>query len=93
MRMADLQPGWDVVTNDGRHFGTIRSVGQNYLTVSKSAFSGSVYVPASAIGNVDGERVQLHLSKNEADEAGWDEPPREADDLQTNPESDLHRHV
>ena len=92
MRMADLKPGWEVVANDGRHFGTIRSVSQNYLAVSKSAFSAPVYVPASAIGNVDDRVVHLNLAKSEADEMDWQQP-RESDEPETTSESDLHRHI
>ncbi len=93
MRMTDLRPGWEVVTNDGHRFGTIKDVGQNYLQVSRARMSRDVYVPASAIGNVDNQVVHLNLAKREADEMGWQEPPREPDDLQTSPESDLHRHI
>ena len=92
MRMADLQPGWEVVTNDGQHFGTIRNVGQNYLAVSTSALGGLTYVPASAIGNVERERVQLNLARNEAGGMDWQQPPRESDEPDA-PESDLHRHI
>ena len=93
MRMTDLRPGWPVVANDGRRFGSIRGVGQNYVIVSRSAVSGDLYVPASAIANVDSEVVHLNLAKHEADGMGWEQPPREADDLETKPGSDLHRHV
>src|SRR5687767_1801064 len=54
MRIADLQPGWDVLTNDGHRLGTVREVGQQYIEVSGGFFSSTLYVPASAIGNVEG---------------------------------------
>jgi hypothetical protein len=93
MRMTDLTRGWAVVGNDGRRVGTIREVGQNYVLVSRSAFSGDIYVPASAIANVENDVVHLNLAKREADAMGWEQPPRVGDDLETKPESDLHRHV
>ncbi len=93
MRMTDLQTGWDVVTNDGRRFGKIREVGQNYVLTSRPGRAGDVYVPASAIGNVENETVHLNVTKNDADSMGWEQPPRGSDDLETSREPDLHRHV
>ena len=49
MRIADLQPGWDVVTNDDHRIGTIEEVGQHYVKVGGGFFSANLYVPASAI--------------------------------------------
>ena len=91
MRMTDLKQGWAVVANDGRSFGTLKSVGQEYLHVSRSGFASDVYVPSSAIANVENEVIYLNLAKNEADEMGWEQPPREPDEPEGT--SDLHRHV
>ena len=93
MRMTDLRPGWAVLANDGRRFGSVRSVGQNFIVVSRSVMTPDAYVPSSAIANVEGDVIHLNLSKRAADEMGWEQPPRGADDLETSPESDLHRHV
>jgi hypothetical protein len=93
MRMTDLKPGWPVVGNDGRRLGTIREVGQNYVLASRTGLSGDLYVPASAIANVEGEVVHLNLPKSQAEDMGWEQPPRNDDELETSPESDLHRHV
>jgi len=38
MRIADLQPGWDVVTNDGHRLGRIREIGQHFLEVNGGIF-------------------------------------------------------
>jgi hypothetical protein len=92
MRMNDLQAGWNVVGNDGRHVGTVREVGQHFLRVSTGAFGDDIYVPASAIGNVEGEVVHLNLTAREAASSGWGQRPRD-EDLPEGPESDLHRHV
>jgi hypothetical protein len=91
--MTDLKAGWAVVGNDGRRLGTIREVGQNYVLASKAGHSGDLYVPASAIANVDETVVYLNLAKREAEEMGWEQPPRDQDALETTPETDLHRHV
>jgi hypothetical protein len=91
--MADLKPGWVVVGNDGHRVGSIREVGQNYLLASTGGLSGNVYIPASAIGNVEHETVHLNVAQRDVAEMDWEEPPREEDAPVTSPEADLHRHV
>jgi len=93
MRMTDLKPGWTVVANNGHRLGTIRDVGQNFVVVSRARRSRDLYVPASAVANVDNAVVYLNLAKGEAEEMGWEQPPRDEDPLETTPDSDLHRHV
>lgn len=92
MRMADLKAGWAVVGNDGRQVGTIREVGQHYLLVATSRRSDDLYVPASAIGNIEHEVVHLNVAAGNASSMGWDQPPRE-DDEPEGREPDLHRHI
>jgi len=93
MRMTDLKAGWAIVGNDGRRFGTVESVGQNYILASRTALGGHLYVPASNVANVEEEVVYLNLAKGEADGMGWEQPPRDQDAPETTPETDLHRHV
>jgi hypothetical protein len=93
MRMAELKAGWAIVGNDGHRFGTVESVGQNYIFASKAGLAGHLYVPASHVANVEHEVVYLNLAKGEADEIGWEQPPRDQDAPETTPEADLHRHV
>ena len=93
MRMTDLKSGWAIVANDGHRFGTVESVGQNYILASKAGLPGRLYVPATHIANVEHEIVYLNLAKTEADQMGWEQPPRDQDASQTKPEDDLHRHV
>ncbi len=92
MRMTDLKPGWGVVANDGRRLGTIKEVGQNYVLTSRGGRTPDLYVPASAIANIESEVVQLNVAHREAEGMGWQQPPRGDDELETTPESDLHRH-
>ena len=92
MRMTDLKSGWAIVGNDGRRLGTIDEVGQNYLLVTTGRLSNNLYVPASAIGNIEREVVHLNVSLNEAESMGWEQPPRD-EDLPDGDDSDLHRHV
>jgi len=93
MRIADLQPGWDVVTNDGHRLGTVREVGQHFIEVSGGFFSSALYVPSSAIGNVEDETVYLNLAHRQIDATGWAQPPRTSDELQTHSERDANREI
>ena len=93
MRMADLKPGWLVVGNDGSRVGTVRDVGQNYVLTSTSALAPDLYVPASAIANVEREVVHLSVRERDVADMGWEQRPRDLDAPTTDVESDLHRHV
>lgn len=93
MRMTDLRAGWSVVGNDGRRIGTVLEIGQHYVLVARGGFSQGMYVPASAIANVERETVHLNLARAEAESMGWQQPPREDDRLRQDPERDRNRHV
>ena len=93
MRMADLKRGWTVLGNDGRRVGAVKEVGQNYILTSTTALAEDVYVPASAIANVEHEVVHLSVQQRDVAGMGWGQPPRDDDALATTPETDLHRHV
>lgn len=92
MRMTDLRRGWAVLGDDGRPVGQVEEVGQNYVLTSGPQLA-RLYVPASAIANVDNEVVHLNVTQRDAGAMGWEQPPRGDDELQTSPEGDLHRHV
>ena len=93
MRIADLQPGWDVVTNDGHRLGRIKEVGQHFVEVSGGLFSSALYVPSSAIANVEDGTVHLTVASNEVGSMGWNQPPRTSDELHTAPERDVDRDI
>lgn len=93
MRMDDLKAGWAVVGNDGRRLGTVKDVRQNYVVTSQTGFAGDLYVPASAIGNVENGTVHLNVPLRNAQGMGWEQPPRDDEALETSPEADLHRHI
>ena len=92
MRMAELKAGWAILGNDGRRFGTVEHVGQNYVLASRSGFLSKLYVPASHIANVEHEVVYLNLAKSEAEGMGWEQPPRDHDAPDASSDTDLHRH-
>ena len=93
MRMTDIRPGWVVVGNDGHHVGIVRETGQNYLLTETSALRSDLYVPASAIANVEHELVHLSCPQVDVAQMGWEQPPRVSDTPSDSPEADLHRHV
>jgi hypothetical protein len=93
MRIADLQPGWDVVTNDGHRLGRIKEVGQHYVEVSGGLFMPTLFVPSSAIANVEEDTVHLGVANGEVGSMGWHQPPRTSDELLTEPERDVDRDI
>ena len=93
MRMADLKPGWAVVGNDGKHVGAVKRVGQNYVLTSLDGRASDLYIPASAIANVEHEMIHLSVPQRDVVQMGWGQPPRDDDAPARSPETDLHRHV
>ena len=93
MRMADLKRGWTVIGNDGQRVGTVRDVGQNYLLTSVSGLGRDIYVPASAIANVEHEAVHLSVPQRDVAAMGWEQPPRGDDAPEEDSATDLHRHI
>ena len=77
MRMAELKPGWAVVGNDGTRVGTVRNVGQNYILTAIPGPGGDIYIPASAIANVEHEVIHLSIAQRDVAEMGWAQPPRD----------------
>ena len=93
MRMSDLKPGWLVVGNEGRRVGSVGEVGQNYILTTTSALAHDLYIPASAIANVEQEIVHLSVRERDVVDMGWEQRPRDNDAPTTPAETDLHRHV
>ena len=91
--MDDLKQGWTVVANDGRRLGTVKDVRQNYVLTSRTGFAGDLYIPASAIGNVENGTVHLNVALRNAQDMGWEQPPRDDEAFEAAPETDLHRHI
>ena len=93
MRMTDIKPGWAVVGNDGRPVGKVREVSQHYLLTDAGGFADRLYVPSSAIANVEHEMVHLSYPQRDVAQMGWEQPPRVDDAAPGSPEADLHRHI
>ena len=93
MRIGDVQAGWEVVTNDGQRLGKVKTVGQHFVEVNTGRFSAALFVPSSAIGNVESETVHLNLASREVEGTGWEQPPRSSDTLRTTAEPDSDRDI
>lgn len=91
--MADIKPGWAVVGNDGHHVGIVREASQNYLLTEPGGLADHLYIPSSAIANVEHEMVHLSYPQRDVAQMGWSQPPRIDDSPSTSSETDLHRHI
>jgi len=71
------QSGMDVVGSDGDKVGKIVEVHPDYVVVEKGFFfPKDHFIPTSAIGQVGAdEKVYLTVTKDEAMNQGWDNPP------------------
>lgn len=79
-----IQHGWDVFGADGEKVGDVAEVYGNYFLIEKGfLFKSSLYVPFSAITDVEHDRVYLNVSKNEIENLGWDEIPQGGLDYDT----------
>ena len=76
MNIRQIQHGWDVFDADGDKVGDVSEVRGDYLVLSKGfLFTKELYVPASAIGRVEHDRVYLTVSKDQIEAQGWDRMP------------------
>lgn len=72
----NLTQGMDVVGSDGDKVGSVQDVRGEYVVVSKGFFFPTdYYVPFNALTNVDGDKVYLNVTKDEALNQGWDQEP------------------
>ncbi len=71
-----LTPGMNVLTADGESLGSISSIEGTYLVASKGVvFTGTTYIPASAVATVEEDEVRLGVTGGEVRAAAWDEVP------------------
>lgn len=72
----NLTQGMDVFGSDGEKVGSVQDVQGDYVVVSKGFFFPTdYYIPFSALGNADDDRVNLNVTKDEALNQGWDQVP------------------
>ena len=71
--------GIDVVGSCGHKIGEVVDVRDDYLVVEKGFFMPEdVFVPKSAIADVDPHHLRLNVTKDTADHSHWDEDPEES---------------
>ena len=79
-----VEPGWTVVTDDGKDVGKVTEVvgdtGNdifNGLAISTGLFSKDRYVPAEQVGTIVEGTVRLELGEDDVRELeAYDRPPR-----------------
>ncbi len=72
----DIEVGTDVLCCGGNKLGEVVAVKDDYIVVEKGFFMPEdVFVPKSAISDLDDHALHLNVSKNQALHSGWDEEP------------------
>ncbi len=63
-----IQTGWSVWTADGQELGTIIATDATSLRVKKRGLlGGEVWIPRDSVDDVETGRVELSMTKSEAD--------------------------
>ena len=73
-----IQQGTDVIGTCGHKIGEVMDVQDDYLVVEQGFFiCHDLYVPKTAISNVDKHGLHLSMSKHDVKIAGWETEPEE----------------
>ena len=66
-----IQPGWTVWSSDGAELGTVTGVDQQSIRVKKGGLiSRELVLPRTAVRETETGRVELDLTKSEAESEG-----------------------
>jgi hypothetical protein len=69
VQIESVQPGWTVVSADGEEVGTVARVEGGTIYVKKGGFlGGELAIPSSACRDIETGRVELSMTKKEADD-------------------------
>ena len=67
-QIDEIQPGWTVFGSDGEELGTVIGLDASTLRVKKGGLLGrEVSVPRSSVADVETGRVELSMTKKEAE--------------------------
>jgi hypothetical protein len=78
----DVNVGIDVVASCGHKVGEVVDVRDEYVIVEKGFFNPEdIYVPKSAIANVDDHHLHLNVSKQAVKDAHWEVEPFDDDEV------------
>ena len=68
LQVEEVQPGWTVYGSDGQEIGTVVSADTSGIRVKKGGIrSREITVPASNVADVETGRVELSITKREAE--------------------------
>lgn len=64
-----IQPGWTVCTSDGHELGTVRTMDHGTIVIKEKGLlrSKELHIPRTAVSYVETGRVDLSISKKEAE--------------------------
>jgi len=65
----------DVYSSDNTNLGQVAEVYEDSFLLRKGLFAKNRYIPYELITSVDNDRVNLRLSKDEAEEMKWEKRP------------------
>jgi uncharacterized protein (TIGR02271 family) len=79
-----VNEGADVFGADGEKVGSVSAVETMYIVVEKGFFFPTdYYIPKEAIQSYNEDQVFLTITKDEALNQGWDQPPAQSDGVRT----------
>ena len=58
-----------------------------------TGWPAEIYVPASAIANIEHDVIHLSVAQGDVAQMGWQQAPRDDDVPAASPGTDLHRHI
>ena len=74
--LLEIQHGWGVYEPAGGHIGDVVAIESGTIHVKTDGFfSKDLYIPPSAIADVESNRVELNVPKNDLNGRGWERPP------------------
>jgi hypothetical protein len=71
-RYADVGRGWLVADSTGRPLGTVVSFGETLLTVSRGLLASRLYLPPSAVAEIQEGVIRLNVTSQWIEAQGWD---------------------
>lgn len=72
----EINVGIDVVCDGGQKIGEVVDVREDYVVVEKGFFNPEdIYVPKSAIADVDDHHLRLNVTKNDIKASHWEDDP------------------
>ena len=75
---TQIRQGLSVYGSDGEKIGEVSGVADNYFVIEKGfIFTTDIFVPLSAVANVDEDGLRLSMTKDQVENEDWSEAPAE----------------